>query len=51
MPDILLSGRISGNLPDIERWPDMRPDIGYPALEIPSFEGEAIINTETTINV
>ena len=26
MPDIRLSGRLSGNLPDIERWPDIRPN-------------------------
>ena len=30
IPDI----RLSGNLPDIERWPDIWPDTGYPALEI-----------------
>ena len=35
-----LSGyRISGNLQNIERWPDIRSDTGYPALEISRVSG------------
>ena len=35
MPDIWLSG----NLPDNERWPDIQPDTGYPAIEISRISG------------
>jgi len=37
--DIRLSGRISGNLPDIRSTPDIRPDTGYPALIISRISG------------
>ena len=39
MPDIRLSRRISGNLSDIKRWPDIQLDTGYPALEISRISG------------
>ena len=39
MPNIRLAGRISGNLTDIERWPAIRPDNRYLALEISHISG------------
>ena len=38
LPDIEII-RIFGNLPDIERWPDIQPDTGYYALEISRMSG------------
>ena len=35
--------RISGNLLYIERWPDIRPDTGYPELEISRISGPTLL--------